>query len=56
MAVEVNRGPNVYTVKYTNEMGGVGFVDITAAGTWAAQQQFNKDYPGATVVTIYKKR
>ena len=55
MAVEVNRGPSIYTVKYANENGVVGFKDLPATGTWDAQQRFEKENPNLKVLTIYRK-
>jgi hypothetical protein len=55
MAVEVNKGPSVYTVKYTNEHGAILFENLTATGTWDAEQKFKKQFPGMTVVNIYRK-
>jgi hypothetical protein len=55
MAVEVNRGPSVYTVKYTNENDAVGFENLTATGTWDAEQKFKKQWPDRKVMNIYRK-
>jgi hypothetical protein len=55
MAVQVNTGPSIFTVKYLNENQTIGFANIPAAGTGAAKEEFIKQYPTKQIVTIYRK-
>lgn len=56
MAIDTGRMPSVMTVKYTDAQGFLKLVDIQAAGTTEAKDIFDRDYPGCTVVNIFRKQ
>lgn len=56
MVVEMRREQPIYTVKYTVAVGHQGQVDIPADGVSDAEQKFKKEFPEATLITIWRKQ
>jgi hypothetical protein len=55
MAVEVSR-TSIFTVKYLDPDGGVNLIDMQAAGMTEAKDKFAAEYPGCSVVNIWRKQ